>query len=73
MGKAGGHKKKTTDRPRRVSWLGALLLLVTGIVPLGLVGTFLCGYIPPGRFGITSLLGLAFPWLVLASAALGIV
>lgn len=72
MGKAGGNKKKSTGTPRRVSWLGVLLLLVTGIVPLGLVGTFLCVYIPPGRFGITTLLGLAFPWLVLASAALGI-
>ncbi|MDE6105534.1 MAG: endonuclease/exonuclease/phosphatase family protein [Bacteroidales bacterium] len=72
MGKAGGNKKKSTGTPRRVSWLGVLLLLMTGIVPLGLVGTFLCVYIPPGRFGITTLLGLAFPWLVLASAALGI-
>ncbi len=73
MGKSAGHKKKPTGTPRRVSFLGVLLLLVTGIVPLGLVGSFLCVYIPPGRFGITSLLGLAFPWLVLASAALGIV
>lgn len=74
MGKAGGKKKKkTTGTPRRISWLGGLLFLVTGIVPLGLVGSFLCVYIPPGRFGIPTLLGLAFPWLVLASAALGIV
>lgn len=73
MGKSAGHKKKSPSAPRRVSWLGGLLFLCASLVPLGLVGTFLGVYLPPGRLGLASLLGLAFPWLVLASAAIGTV
>lgn len=65
--------KKAKTATRRISWMGGLIFAVAGLVPLGLVGSFLCVYLPPGRLGLTSLLGLAFPWLVLASAAIGIV
>ncbi len=73
MGKSAGNKKKSATAPHRLSWLGGLLFLCACVVPLGLVGTFLGVYLPPDRIGLASLLGLAFPWLVLASAAIGIV
>ncbi|MDE7149355.1 MAG: endonuclease/exonuclease/phosphatase family protein [Bacteroidales bacterium] len=72
MGKSSGNKRKTAA-PHRLSWLGGLLFLCASIIPLGLLGTFACVYLPPGRLGLGSLLGLAFPWLVLASAAIGLV
>ncbi len=66
-------KGKSKGKKRRISWTGWALLLLACVVPAGLVGTFLCVYIPPGKLGLSSLLGLAFPWLVLLSAALGII
>lgn len=73
MKKKASNAKKASAAKGRVSLLGWLLFLCASLVPLGLVGTFLSVYLPPGRLGLTSLLGLAFPWLVLASAAIGIV
>lgn len=70
---AAEKKGKSKGKKLCISWMGWVLLILACVVPAGLVGTFLCVYMPPGKLGLSSLLGLAFPWLVLLSAALGII
>lgn len=73
MKKNASKSKKSLAAKGHISLIGGILFLVACLVPLGLIGTFLCVHIPSGALGLVPLLGLAFPWLVLAALAIGTV